>query len=195
MRPTLLSVLPAFSLLPIFYCHAGNFNGPIMGVGAGYGYSRGDFNNTVFRGTSLTGKVFGGYGWVQNDLHWGIEIDAGYDNFSKTVKKFPPQKLSKGHFFEGSFRIGQVIRTNFLPFLRFGMGYEQYRFISRDLEKKSFYAKTLLIGLGTDAIIHKDWSIRSEISHNWAFKVNSNTIPVGRKPFKTALTLSIIYHL
>lgn len=194
MHRTLSLFLITFILSASAHGFSGNFQGFTMGFGVDYGYNRAKFNDALFKGASVAEKIFGGYGRVYDEVYVGLEIAAGYDNFSQTVKKTPSKKLSRGYFFEGAFRIGQVIRSNFLPFLRVGMGYDQYG-LRLQGQKRSFYAQALLVGLGTDAFIDESWSIRSEVSHNWAFKIDANNMSVNKKPSKTALTLSIIHHL
>jgi hypothetical protein len=166
-----------------------DFNGPFLGGGVGYGYSRADIAATTFKGMSFSPQVFYGHGWTKDQRYYGLEGNIGYDGFSK---KKGSLKLEKSWALRGSFRFGKVIRSYFLPFVRIGFDYRHYK--GRLPTKSSFGAYGIVLGLGVDAFIDEKFSIRSEFLHGRSLGFSHLKVPSHKKPLHSALTMSVSYH-
>lgn len=163
-----------------------DFGNSSLGFGLGYGYNRGDFDRKTFKGMGFIPQIMGGYGWVKEQSYYGLEGSIGYDSFSK---KKEVVKLKKSWNIGVSFRIGKIIRSYFLPFLRVGFDYNQYK-----ISKSSFGSYGLLLGLGVDAFINDDFTIRSEFLHGRSVGFNHLKNTSNKKPLYSTLVMSISYH-
>lgn len=166
------------------------FGHSFIGIGGGYRYNRADLNGQSYKGMSFVPQLLGGYGWLKGQSYYGIEGTLGYDSFSK---KKGPSKLEKSWMVEGSFRMGKVIRSYFLPFIRIGAGYHSYC-LRLSGKKSSFGAQMMFLGLGVDAFIDEDVSIRSEFLHGRTLGFSRLKTNADKKPFHSTLMLSLSYH-
>ena len=60
-----------------------SFDGPYAGVGVQYTYNRTNFGKESYKGMSLSGRLFGGYGWVKERLYYGFEGGQALTHFQR----------------------------------------------------------------------------------------------------------------
>ena len=187
MRRFLLPLL----LVCSFYAYGKKeFGNGFIGLQGGYQYNRADFNGQSYKGMSFVPQIFSGYGWIKDQSYYGVEGSIGYDSFSR---KKESSKLEKSWVLDGSFRIGKVIRSHFLPFIRIGAGYQSYT-LRLEKTRSSFGAYMAFLGFGVDAFIHEDFSIRSEFLHGRTVGFSRLKSSAHKKPLHSTLIMSLSYH-
>jgi hypothetical protein len=168
-----------------------NFSGAYGGAGAGYGYTHGKFNGTSYRGMSLSANGHAGYGWISDKVYYGIEGGAGYDAFSKKKGGTDLKQPWQGSL---SLRIGRVLRSYFLPFMRLGVSYDRWGL--RSLGRTTHYNTTTLVwGVGVDAFVNDRVSIRSEFDYARSMGMSGTKGISSKKPIKAGIAMGVSYHL
>jgi hypothetical protein len=166
------------------------FAGTYGGLGIGYGYTHGKFNGISYKGMSLSTGVHAGHGWVREQLYYGIEGGLRYDAFSKKKGGSYLKQPWQGAL---SLRIGRVLRSYFLPFMRVGISRDHWTLRSLN-HKTRFNATMLLLGVGVDAFVNDHISIRSEFDYASSVGLNDAKLTSSKKPIKAGLKIGISYH-
>ena len=183
-----------FSLLAVWsagdVCAQKKFEGSYVGGGLGYGYTKASFGDQTFKGMSLSMQTFTGYGIVSEKKYYGVEGTLGYDSFSKNKAS---NRLKRQQFFGASFRLGKVLRGNFLPFMRAGVGYENFSLRLSDKPTDHFNAWVLGFGVGAEALVTDTFFIRSEIQYKFATSLPGLKERSAKKPFSLGLKMSAGY--
>ena len=169
-----------------------SFSGPYVGLGLGYGYHHAWFDGISYKGMSLATGSHVGYGWLQNHLYYGLEGGISYDTFSK---KKGVSQVKEGLNVGGSLRLGRLLRSTFLPFMRLGVRYDKYALRSLNAKTDHFFAEMLVMGIGVDAFFSNRFSLRSEFDYALCMGLKRAKASTSKKPLHSSLTMGISYHL
>lgn len=167
------------------------FGGPFAGLGVAYSYTNSKFYEMSYKGMSFASRIFGGYGWINDQLYYGVEGGLWCDSFSK---KKESSRLRRKWMAEGSFRVGRLIRNHFLPFARLGMRYDRYALKPIGRRTDHLGAAMLLWGVGVDAFVEENISIRSEFNYAMPLSLHSTKAQCGKKPLSAGVTMAVSYH-
>jgi len=168
-----------------------SFAGGYGGLGIGYGYTHGKFNGITYRGMSLSTEAHLGYGWISDKLYYGLEGGLAYDAFAKKKGRTDLKQPWQESF---SLRIGRILRSCFLPFMRVGVSCDQWALRSSGHTKR-FSTTMLLWGVGVDAFVNDRLSIRSEVGYAYSMGLNAAKTISSKKPIKAGVTMGVSYHL
>ena len=103
--------------------------------------------------------------------------------------------MSKTWNVDTSFRLGRIIRENFMPFLRMGFRYDHYNMRPSENKRNHFGAGMMVYGVGVDAFADEKITIRSELNYAFCTAFYGNHNVSGKKLLNVALVMSVARYL
>ena len=146
----------------------------------GLGYHKSRLADQNYKDKSGQYGVIAGYGrTLENKRYLALEGVYTRDLFDKHKRNNTRFRRSNEYELVG--RYGKIIQANFLPYMRLGIGYQDYQYFSNP-KKTSFHGVLLTPGVGVQAFVRCNAFIRAEASYQFATHVKSKGIKVNRKP-------------
>ncbi len=164
------------------------------GYGGGeltYGYTHAKFGANAYKAMSLGMGGYLGYGWLKDIAYYGIEGGFGYDAFSKKKGGTHLKQPWQGSF---SLRLGRILRSYFLPFLRLGVSHDAWVLRPVCQQTDHFTSMMALLGVGVDVFVADRLSIRSEFNYALSMGLQGSKPQSSKKPIKAGLAMGLSYH-
>jgi opacity protein-like surface antigen len=147
----------------------------------GLGYHKSKLVDQHYKDKSGQYGAIVGYGrTLENKRYWSLEGVYTRDLFDK--HKSDNTRFRQINEYELVGRYGKIIQANFLPYMRLGVGYQNYQYFSSSNAKTSFHGVLLTPGVGVQVFVRCNAFIRAETSYQFATKVKSKGLKVNRKP-------------
>jgi hypothetical protein len=151
----------------------------------GLGYHKAKLADQHYKDKSAQYGVIAGYGKeLENKRYGAVEAVYTRDLFDK--HKSNNTRFRRSNECELVGRYGKIIQANFLPYMRLGIGYQDYQYFA-NTKKTSFQGMLLTPGIGVQAFVKCNAFIRAEASYQFATSVKSKGIKVNRKPHGPAI--------
>lgn len=145
----------------------------------GLGYYKSKLANQNYKDHSAQyGAIFGYGRTLQNNRYIGAEAVYTRDLFDKHKGN---TRFRRSNEYELVGRYGKIIQANFLPYMRLGIGYQDYQYFS-NTHKTDFHGVLLTPGVGVQAFVKCNAFIRVETNYQFTTSVKNKGIKVNRKP-------------
>ena len=145
----------------------------------GLGYHRAKLVDQAYRAYSTQYGALAGYGrMLQNNRYLGAEVVYTWDLFDKRKGN---SHFRRGNAYELVARYGKTIQANFLPYMRLGVGYQDYQYFA-GTKKTDFHGVLLTPGVGVQAFFGQNLFLRVETNYQFTTSVKNKGVKVNRKP-------------
>lgn len=146
----------------------------------GLGYHKSKLVDQNYKDKSAQYGVIAGYGKeLERKRYLALEAVYTRDLFDKHKRNNTRFRRSNEYELVG--RYGKIIQANFLPYMRLGVGYQDYQYFA-NTKKTSFHGILLTPGIGVQAFVKCNAFIRVEASYQFTTSVKSKGVKVNRKP-------------